>query len=176
MSVIKRDDLFLAEVIVEVEVRLSPTWEWCALPYPGHPHGCPNIGKYPDCPPLAPRIEEVVDLSRPIWWVGSVFDLATFRQRMLERHPDWSERKAECVLYWQPTVRKRNGVLIAEFLAEHPGAVAFSPEGLGVNATTTLRAAGVDIRWKRPLQIVHKGSMIGYPLPGCEDDPVWIPL
>lgn len=174
MSVIKRDDLFLEVVITRVEVRLAPSWEWCTLPYPGHPHGCPNFDKgYPGCPPLAPCIETVVDLDRPIWWVGSAFDLATFRERMLALHPDWSERQAECVLYWQPSVRKRNGILIAQFLSEHPGTAAFSPEGMGVNATTTLRAAGIDLRWKRPLQIVHKGVMVGYPLPGCEDDPAF---
>lgn len=175
---IKRDDLFTERsVIVQVEVRLAPAWEWCALPYPGHPKGCPNIGKgNPDCPPYAPRVEEVLDLSRPVWWVGSAFDLATFRERMWELHPDWSLRQAGCVLYWQPSVRKHNDILAAQFLAQHPGAVAFSPEGLGVNVTTTLQAAGVDIRWKRPLVVVHKGSMVGYPLPGCEDDPVWIPF
>jgi hypothetical protein len=112
-----------------------------------------------------------VDLARPVWWVGSAFDLATFRIRMLERHPNWSDRQAGCVLYWQPSVRKRNHILIGQFLADHPGAVAFSPEGMGVNVTTSLRAAGVDIRWRRPLSKVHKGAMIGYPRRGHEDHP-----
>lgn len=164
--------LILGNEVVRVEVRIAPTWEWCALPYPGHPRGCPNIGKgYPDCPPLAPLIEDVIDLNRPVWWIGSAFDLAEHRARMLAKHPNWSVRQAGCVLYWQPTHRAHNLRLLRQFLAEHRGMRAFSPEGLGVNVTSTLRAAGVDIRWKYPLAVAHKGAMVGYPKSGHEDHP-----
>jgi hypothetical protein len=172
MPAIKRDDLFLEEVIVLLdEVYLAETWPWCALPYPDHPKGCPNQGcGSASCPPYAPYVEEVIDLTRPVWWVGSAYNLEGHRQRMWDRHPDWSFRQANCLLYWQPSVRKRNKAIIRKFMAQHPGTRAFSPEGLGVNVTTSLYHAGVDISWKRPLMKVHKGLMVGYPLPGCEDD------
>jgi len=166
-------DFIEGDTIIQLgKIHLAPTWEWCAMPYPGHPHGCPNIGKgYPDCPPLAPRVDEVIDLDRGVWWIGSVFDLAGHRRQMMEKHPNWSERKAGCVYYWQPTVRAHNRRLLRQFLAEHPDMVAFSPEGLGVNVTLTLREVGVHLRWKYPLERVIKGWMVGYPRLGCENHP-----
>lgn len=177
MTVIKRDDLYLEVATVPVSVVVDyRTWDWCAMPYPGHPHGCPNVGKGPACPPDAPHVEYVIDLTRTVWWVGQSYNLAEHARRMWQRHPNWSARQAYCLLYWQPSVRKKNRILTMRFLHEHPGTVAFSPEGLGVNVTRTLKSAGIKLRWKYPLPIVWKGCLVGYPLPGSRYHPCfWQP-
>ena len=41
----------VVEVVVDYRAR-----DWCRLPYPDHPRGCPNFGRRADCPPMAPLI------------------------------------------------------------------------------------------------------------------------
>ena len=36
------------------------TRESCRLPYPGHPHGCPNYGRGDECPPKVSVVSEVL--------------------------------------------------------------------------------------------------------------------
>jgi predicted metal-binding protein len=80
--------------------------EWCKLPYPNHPKGCPNYNKNPECPPQAPRIEDWLDLNRQHWFIVVEFDLDAFAKRMKEKHPGWSDKQCRCCLYWQNIPRK----------------------------------------------------------------------
>jgi len=65
---------------------------------------------------------------------------------MQERHPDWTDRKLRCPLYWQGHVRKE----MRDFIQTH-NVVGFVPlwvpEALGVNVTETCKNAGIELQW-----------------------------
>ena len=89
-----------AECWTEVEPELRPEVRaLCRRPYYGHPKGCPNWAKRPTCPPQAPLLPDVLELSQPVYCVWNAFDLAGHVSPLRERHPDWSERQLRCVLY-----------------------------------------------------------------------------
>ena len=137
--------------------------EWCTLPYPNHPHGCPNYQKHQSCPPQAPRIDKWLDLSRPHWLIVAGFDLAAFARRMKRLHPKWSDRQCRCLLYWQPSVRARLLSTCREFQSAHPGSVfTLIPEAMGVHVIKTVRALHVPIEI-RPRRTVFKVGLLGYP-------------
>ena len=135
----------------------------CAKAYPGHPKGCPNLNdpNHPQCPPHVPRIEVAFALTRPVWAVWNVFPFGEHVARMREKHPAWSRRQLECCLYWQGTGRKDLKRILGEFLRNHRGLVAYSPEALGVNVTETMRSIGIELEWPPvtvAYQIVFAGS------------------
>ena len=88
----------------------------CALPYPGHPKGCPNLGKKCGCPPYASMIFDHIQL--PYYAIVNEFNLESHVDSLRIRHPTWSERQLECCLYWQPKARKQLNKLIKDFLHE----------------------------------------------------------
>lgn len=140
--------------------------DWCKLPYPGHPHGCPNVGKNPDCPPLVKLVGDVFDLSRPLWMVVVSFDLKSHMARMLASHPHWTERQQRNVLYWQAGVKKLLNLESRSITEVIPGTVyTLLPEAMGVNVIATLRRLGVDVR-VRPTDTVYKASLVGFAVAG----------
>ncbi len=135
--------------------------EWCKLPYPDHPRGCPNYGHKPVCPPIIPLLEQVYDLSKPSYLVVVEFDLAAHAHKMLSIHPSWSERQAKCVLYWQGSVAKQLRLETEHYLKIIPNLVATScPEAMGLNVIATAQLAGVPIR-PRPVDKVFKIALLG---------------
>ena len=152
--------------VIEVTGQLVITpraRDWCKLPYPGHPNGCPNNGQRPCCPPTAPMVDAFIDLEQPHWFVIERFNLKDHKERMLFTHTDWSDRQAKCVLYWQGTVKKRLREKTETFIQTHPGAVyTLLPEAMGVNVIVTARRLGIPIEIK-PENFVHKISLVGYP-------------
>ncbi len=135
--------------------------EWCMLPYPDHPKGCPNYGNRSTCPPTVPLLEQVYNLSRPSYLVVVEFDLATHVRAMMIRHPDWTERQAKCVLYWQGTVNKQLRVEVGSYLKIIPNlVVTLCPEAIGLNVIATAQLAGVPIRSK-PVDKVFKIAFMG---------------
>ena len=142
--------------------------EWCKLPYPDHPQGCPNYGKQAHCPPQAPTVAEFIDLSRPHWFIIVPFNLEAHAQRMKAKHPKWSDRQARCVLYWQNTVRKSLRIAINSFTWQHPGTTStLLPEAMGVNVIATAKKVGIDIEVK-PEKIVAKIALVGFPNGGAQ--------
>ena len=137
--------------------------EWCKLPYPGHPKGCPEYGQRASCPPAAPLIADLFDLDAPLWLVCIRFDLAAHVLKMQSSHPDWSYRQLKCVLYWQGGV---NAVLRQEtvkLVSQMPDTIyTLYPEAMGINVIATAQDAGLPIETK-PVSIVYKISLIGYP-------------
>lgn len=142
-------------MIERVKVVLDPSVRnLCQKPYPGHPQGCPNYGKRYICPPQAPMLGDVLDLSREVWAVWVEFDLKAQRYKMWFKHPKWSKRQAECCLYWQDGVRKTLRREMQEIVG-HPHMELFAsglaivevPEAMGVNVTETMRGIGVDLEW-----------------------------
>jgi hypothetical protein len=120
----------------------------CRRPYPGHPAGCPNHGRVDRCPPRAPLLRDLLDLSLPTWVVWVTFDLGSHVARMRVSHPGWSERQLRCCLYWQGTARRELRGELARFAVECPGLEGtWCPEALGVDVTATMRKVGVELEW-----------------------------
>lgn len=133
--------------------------EWCKLPYPLHPHGCPNYGKKPTCPPFAPLFEDVIDLSKSIRLVAVGFNLEEHIRKMKLRHPHWSYRQCKNLLYWQGTVNTH----LRACSAPRPGEVVlYCPEAMGINVIATARLAGIPIETK-PTRTVFKIALICTP-------------
>lgn len=139
------------------------TREWCKLPYPRHPNGCPNYGNNPECPPQAPLIQDWMEPTLPHWFIVTEFDLDGFAERMKKKHPNWSDKQCRCVLYWQNTVRKDLRNACKGFIKEHPGAIyTLLPEAMGVNVIITAKHVGVPIK-NKPNGTVFKIALVGFP-------------
>lgn len=136
--------------------------EWCKLPYPDHPKGCPNYGKKPTCPEQAPLIEDFIDLSKPKIIIAVEFDLAHHIGKMRSRHPDWSDRQLRCLLYWQGSVNKELRLLIKAVQGLN-GLLKITtcPEAMGVNVIETAKRVGLPIELK-PQSKVFKIAIGGY--------------
>ncbi len=144
----------IEELVVDYRTRA-----WCKLPYPGHPEGCPNFGKKEICPPRAPLIEQVI--KPPFFLVGVKFNLKKHTERMKRKHPDWSKRKARCLLYWQKKVNKRLRELSEKVSSNIPDSkIVYIPEATGVDVFETCRKNGLTLD-KNPDEIVWKIAIIG---------------
>lgn len=137
--------------------------DWCRLPYPGHPKGCPNYGKQIKCPPQAPYVTEVFDTSRPLYLVHSEFDLTGHINRMQELHPSWSAKQLRCVLYWQNSSRKqlRERVSLAMNIL---GTTVYHTmaEALGVNLYATCQLSGLKLEKIKDLKTNRHVALLGY--------------
>ena len=135
---------------------------FCRLPYPNHPNGCPNYYKKKTCPPFAPMAGVFFDLSKPLYFVHSEFNLEAHAKRMKDKHPEWSERQCRCVLYWQGTSRKqlRKRVYGATELLR-TNATTTCPEGMGVNVYMTARLSGLFLQRIRNLNICRHIALLG---------------
>jgi len=134
--------------------------EWCKLPYPDHPKGCPAYGKRVDCPPQAKRFNEVFE--PPFFLVAVRFDLTEHVAKMLKKHPKWTEKQAKCVLYWQKTVEKTLRQKCEKLISRLPNGFCYTlkPEAMGINVFTTAFKHGIPIE-TRPKQYVWKIAVVG---------------
>lgn len=133
----------------------------CKDSYPNHPKGCPNYNKRHDCPPKVPLIGKVFDLSKPIYAIWNVFDFGGHVKRMFDKHPKWSDRQAECCLYWQGTARKHRDKEIKAFLNEKgEHLILTTPEACGVNITKTMKNIGIILEWP-PKTVTHQVALAG---------------
>jgi predicted metal-binding protein len=136
--------------------------DWCKLPYPDHPKGCPNYGIKSICPPTAPLINEFIDLNKNIWLVVVDFNLREHMNRMKKKHPHWSDRQTRCVLYWQPRVNKQLKYLCKRYSDGVENSVFTTcPEAMGINVIQTVKNIGVPI-CIRPKDIIFKVGLIGH--------------
>lgn len=136
----------------------------CAKPYPGHSKGCPKFNAgYPDCPPDAPRFYDVFDIKFSVYAIVNEFDLAAHVRKILGVHPDWSDRQARNVYYWQKGARAvlRNKIGLVLSLVEFKGyGFTMCPEAMGVNVTKTLAEEGINLEWP-PVNIARQVALIG---------------
>ena len=84
---------------------------WCILPYPGHKNGCPNYDKNPLCPPNIKTMENYLNGYSFFYLIYAIFNIFEYKTYMLNKHPDWSDRKAICLLYWQKSVKNMSNAL-----------------------------------------------------------------
>lgn len=145
------------------EVVISDqTAKWCELPYPGHPKGCPNVGKAAHCPPQAPKLGEVFDLGGPLYLVHSDFDLDAHAAKMRSEHPEWTERQCRCLLYWQPRSRKQMRQRVEEAMPMVGADVsAACPEAMGLNVFATARKSGLILDKTRTISTARHITLIG---------------
>jgi len=140
------------------------TREWCKIPYPGHPKGCLEYGRRPECPPQASLIQDAFDLTKPNFLIAYEFDIQTWAANMSERHRNWSYRQCRCCLYWQGHIRKelRDSCeyLIQELFPDMT--YHMTPEAMGLMVIRTARKLGLPILTK-PQNIIYKIAFMGYP-------------
>jgi predicted metal-binding protein len=134
----------------------------CVRPYPGHSMGCPNFGARDGCPPRAPMIERVFDLSRPVFLVAMSYDLAGHVREMGERHPGWTDRQKSNLLYWQGAVKARLRGAARYEACERGLVVLECPEATGVDVTATCEQAWIILEWP-PRKTVWKVVFLGTP-------------
>jgi len=136
---------------------------FCTKPYRGHKSGCPNYGRKPDCPPLAPMYDAVFDLNADNFALGVAIDLKGHIEALKEKHSSWSEFQLWNPLYWQGSVRKLLKGHINAFINENPQYRAtLRPEAMGVDVVKTLENAGKQLEWY-PSTIVMKVAFLGIP-------------
>ena len=145
----------IANLIIDYRAR-----DWCKLPYPDHPGGCPNFNHRLTCPPQAPLIEDYFDLSQPLWLVAIHFDLKDHIARMKAKHADWTERQLRCVLYWQGKVNKTLSDQARQLANSRGCTYTLCPEAMGVQVIKTARVLGIPIK-PRPTDCVYKIALIG---------------
>jgi len=126
-----------------------------------HPHGCPNFGKRSSCPPKAPLLEDIFDLSKKIFVIWNAYSLRKHVDKLRARHPNWSDRQLYCCLYWQGQARKQLRKNIARFLKVNPGYLVIQcPEACGINVTETMAAIGIQLEWP-PIEIAYQIALAG---------------
>ena len=160
----KRRNRFNQVVKVKRLVHSPEVPDWCGLPYPGHPKGCPNYysGRL-CCPPEAPYITEVLDLSRDIYLVHSIFDLEEHMKKMKKKHSNWTERQLRNVLYWQSRSKKEMKEKAFAF-AKHIRAnkICTMGEAAGVNLYATCAVSGLKLEKIKGLKICRHVALVGW--------------
>ena len=142
------------DLVIDMRAR-----EWCMLPYPRHPKGCPNYGKRKSCPPQAPLITEWADLSKPMDFVVIEFNLARHIEKMRQKHPNWSEAQLRCCLYWQGKVNKLLKDTTKAYALFCGGKYTMCPEAMGVNVIESARRLGLPIEIN-PQKKIYKIALI----------------
>lgn len=134
----------------------------CRLPYYNHPKGCPNFDKKKGCPPSAPKVESIIDLNDDVYIIYNCFDFLGHVQRMQKRHPKWSQRQAECCLYWQGTARNQLKEELKKFWRgqDYYYRVLTCPEACGVDVTKTMRTIGIGLEWP-PKNYTYQVALAG---------------
>lgn len=152
-------DSFVVKTGVVWDERVK---EWCGYPYYNKKNGCPNFNKREGCPMGNRNINEILDLTKESFIVGVTFDLEGHRKKMKNKHPNWSYRQLNNVLYWQGSVVKELYRVVNKFVLMNSGLIAvYKPEAYGVFLTKMLRKAGVPISWKYPLKKVYIVALVG---------------
>lgn len=137
--------------------------EWCQLPYPRHPKGCPNYNKSDKCPPKAKPLGEIFDLNKDCYLIIYKFNLKKHIDYMRDRNPKLTNNQAKCVLYFQNRVRKEMKWAFRILLQSDRELIYNDiPEAHGVNVIKTLRRMNVNIEIK-PKKYIHKVAIVGYP-------------
>ncbi len=139
--------------------------KWCALKYPGHKHGCPNLAK--GCQRNITYFDNYYDLSKPVYAVYTTFDLGAHVEKMRKKHPNWSMRQLRNLLYWQGTARKNFRLIVKKFLEDYPDYDICSPEGMGVDVTATMATVGIKLDWP-PTKLTYLIVFAGIKNPKCK--------
>ncbi len=147
------------EVTGKLIIDYRARGDWCQLPYPNHPKGCPNYGKKHSCPPTSPKIEAWLGDYLSAWFIYVPFNLNEHATNLKLKYPHWSDRQARCCLYWQPKVNKELQGAVKDFWPYRPDDVSYCPEAMGVNVIKTAQLYGVPIQ-EKPTDIIYKIALV----------------
>ncbi len=126
--------------------------EWCALPYPAHPRGCPNTE---DCWCFENNhISREVHGAKRVHLAWVEFDIDSYEERMREGHPKWTKKQCRNLLYWQRGLRARLKKSIKSRFGED-AAFRLCGEGGGINFYRTMRRLGVRLDMPKDLHTVR---------------------
>lgn len=151
-------------IIKKVKITYRPEMQckWCVMPYPRHPKGCPRFGKKEECPPRSKIVNEIFDLSKPMYIIGFRFNINKHMAKLKKRHPNWSDSQLRCILYWQPKVRKKLKLIIEQFKEKYPNLeVDIKPEAKAVDVTATMKSVGIILDWSSNAKYVWQVAIAG---------------
>lgn len=122
----------------------------CLRPYHNHPDGCPNYGIKKGCPPNIEMFDQIYDISKDIFAIITVFDLAEHIKNKKIEHPDWTDFQLRNSRYWQGTDKKNHKPEIKKFnelYSKLNYVVTTWPEGMGVNLIETLKQVNIILKF-----------------------------
>lgn len=134
--------------------------EWCKCKYPNHPKGCPNYNHKLTCPPQAPLLSNYFNLDRSLKLLALEFNLGEHARNMKAKYPNWTDRQARCLLYWQPKQRRILENYITTRLNFNYNSFTTCPEAMGGNVIKTARNLGIPIT-ARPVGTVYLIAFLG---------------
>ena len=122
--------------------------DYCTLPYPGHPHGCPHYGKNEECPPHAPFVEDFIDVKKPHHII-----IAVFTNRLEHEHYTEEEELQENQILHD---------LMNRIQQVFPGIwYTLKPSALGIDVYKTATALGFSMNLHHNYQ--KRVVFFGYP-------------
>ena len=130
--------------------------KWCALPYPDHKDGCPNL---PDCKHFKKGRGHQILESTKLHLVVAVFDIEAYAKKMKRVHPTWTDRQCRNLLYWQQTLRKKLEGFIHEELGQR-ARIYWGAEGAGVNFIRTMKHFGIELDKFNDLKTVRMIALV----------------
>jgi len=157
------EDITESAFCVEVTGNLTIDYkvrDYCRLPYPGHPEGCPHFGKREECPPQAPLIEHFIDLSKPHYLIIVKLNC----DHAIEREKPHNPSKERYWLDWELHAESVLEKHVQKFQKNHLGTVfTLHPSAVGVDVFKTAQNMGIPLE-PAPQKTFHKIALIGYPL------------
>lgn len=156
--------------ILEYSPRVQ---NYCLLPYPNNPTGCPNRGKFRplngfpqeyksriirECPPTIEQIldgsrekllliDQIFDFSQPLYALWIEFALgkdAEERSQRTQRKPEHCYNKR----WWQNRARKQLSDEVLRFLDLYANTIVdLCPEAHGVNLDKSMAKIGIEFPW-----------------------------
>jgi len=104
----------------------------------------------------------------PFMLVGVNFDLGVWAEKLKKKHPEWSDKRARCCLYWQGKVRKVlrekcedtvHQYKVIRGLHRKDIMIFYNPEAMGVQVFKTCELVGIHLE-RNPQDIVWKIAII----------------
>lgn len=165
--------------LVKVEIRridrstiiMNPVVrQWCCLPYPHHPKGCPNYGGNPLCPPKAPYRPDILRKYDEFHIATIQFDICKYVELRKQSRPDDSDAQLRNLWHWQHAVKRRlrdaiksSQIKFREVFLSGAGAEGKqSMESAGVFVFATLQRNGIKFDRKARDSIVLVALLCGY--------------
>lgn len=149
--------------VVEASVKPRGFVAWCSLPYPKHPHGCPNFGLRADCPPNQPYFLDVYEPGVKVAYLK--FDFEKYLNWRRNEHPNWTDRALRNPLYFQ-------GHLISDLekylkiIEKEEKLDGFVPESnteaMALNIHMTCKRAGLNLEWP-PTKVMYRIRILARP-------------
>jgi len=129
----------------------------CKKAYPGYKRGCPNYGKRPDCPPLAPHFADLYHGQVRI--VACVFDFAQYFRWRQSLRSTWTAKALRNPRHWQGHLRSAMNKHLKTMTLKDDEEFILNPEAQGIDVTATCAAAGLQLEWP-PINNVCRVAMI----------------